>query len=94
MHEEEYVFRRLTGALDSIDLENILEIIEIKQAIIGLNTQLEDYLRLQCSIKVVLGDSYGTEFHDKVDGISKLMYKTILECNSKRKCRLIWRINE
>ena len=34
----------LTGALDSIDLETVLEIIEIKQAIIGLNTLLEDYL--------------------------------------------------
>ena len=32
---------------------------------------------------MVLGDKYGTEFNEKVDGISKLVYTEILEFNSK-----------
>ena len=83
LYEEEYGFSRLTGALNSIDLDTILETLEIKQAIVRLNTLLEDYLRLQCNIKVVVGDRYEKEFNQKVDGISKLVYTKIWECNSK-----------
>ena len=85
LSEEDYLLDRLTRNLKGIDPVAMVAVNEADHAIFKLETLFEDYLKLQCNLKVVCGDGYEDEFAERVRTNTGFVNGKILECNNRMK---------